>query len=272
MMSKEAHLWPVYPTCVYHLIPQHIALHGLRRNPPHRGPAPMDQITPDTLHGRFRLSIAYLPCTFRPSLVSAVRRFFFPTSMALEWQRQPSQPWQVSGPMVPLLPTSEINREREVGPAPHLSLISQKIPFIIWNLFCSPLPLHYSREREREKMEGFLVRSAVAVVLSLGIAARAYLHRSLDRSGAIAGFLVMAIHIAAGYRFKPSTFFGFGFFLEVEGSLLVPLLFQIRRAPAGLLLHLLEAHKNGRGEETEHRRGFQGRRAAELVTFPSLPP
>ncbi|THU64948.1 hypothetical protein C4D60_Mb01t31890 [Musa balbisiana] len=50
-------------------------------------------------------------------------------------------------------------------------------------------------------MEGFLVRSAVAVVLSLGIAARAYLHRSLDRSGAIAGFLVMAIHIAAGYRF-----------------------------------------------------------------------
>ncbi|XP_064950051.1 protein PGR-like [Musa acuminata AAA Group] len=50
-------------------------------------------------------------------------------------------------------------------------------------------------------MEGFLVRSAVAVVLSLGIAARAYLHRSLDRSGAIAGFLVTAIHIAAGYRF-----------------------------------------------------------------------
>ncbi|RRT47773.1 hypothetical protein B296_00036652 [Ensete ventricosum] len=42
---------------------------------------------------------------------------------------------------------------------------------------------------------------AVAVVLSLGIAARAFLHRSLDRSGAIAGFLVMAIHIAADYRF-----------------------------------------------------------------------
>ncbi|WOK95787.1 protein PGR-like [Canna indica] len=50
-------------------------------------------------------------------------------------------------------------------------------------------------------MEGLLIRSGVAVVLSLAIAWRANRHKSLDRSGAIAGFLVMAIHIAAGYRF-----------------------------------------------------------------------
>ncbi|RZS27793.1 hypothetical protein BHM03_00061321, partial [Ensete ventricosum] len=58
------------------------------------------------------------------------------------------------------------------------------------------------RLRRFGRVSGLAVRMcAVAVVLSLGIAARAFLHRSLDRSGAIAGFLVMAIHIAAGYRF-----------------------------------------------------------------------
>ncbi|KAG1346237.1 protein PGR [Cocos nucifera] len=50
-------------------------------------------------------------------------------------------------------------------------------------------------------MEGFLIRSVVSVVLSFSIAARAYKHRSLDGSGALAGFLVMTIHIAASYRF-----------------------------------------------------------------------
>lgn len=50
-------------------------------------------------------------------------------------------------------------------------------------------------------MGGFLIRSVVAVVLSFVIAARAYKRKSLDGSGALAGFLVMAIHIAAGYRF-----------------------------------------------------------------------
>ncbi|XP_008811588.2 protein PGR-like [Phoenix dactylifera] len=50
-------------------------------------------------------------------------------------------------------------------------------------------------------MEGFLIRSVVSVVLSLLIAARAYKRRSLDGSGALAGFLVMVIHIAADYRF-----------------------------------------------------------------------
>ncbi|XP_074574348.1 protein PGR-like [Curcuma longa] len=50
-------------------------------------------------------------------------------------------------------------------------------------------------------MEGFPVRTAVAVALALAIATRSFRHRSLDLSGAITGFLVMAIHIAAGYRF-----------------------------------------------------------------------
>ncbi|KAJ0985616.1 hypothetical protein J5N97_003972 [Dioscorea zingiberensis] len=46
-----------------------------------------------------------------------------------------------------------------------------------------------------------LIRTVVSLALSLGIAARAYKHKSLNRSGAILGFVVMAIHIAAGYRF-----------------------------------------------------------------------
>ncbi|XP_072968665.1 protein PGR-like [Typha angustifolia] len=50
-------------------------------------------------------------------------------------------------------------------------------------------------------MEGLLIRSFVAVLLSSLIAVRAFKHQSLDRSGAFAGFLVMAIHIASGYRF-----------------------------------------------------------------------
>nr|CAD1837268.1 unnamed protein product [Ananas comosus var. bracteatus] len=50
-------------------------------------------------------------------------------------------------------------------------------------------------------MEGLLIRSVAAVALSAAIAARAYKRLSLDLSGAILGFLVMAIHTAAGYRF-----------------------------------------------------------------------
>ncbi|KAI3421394.1 uncharacterized protein J3R85_012431 [Psidium guajava] len=51
-------------------------------------------------------------------------------------------------------------------------------------------------------MEGTqLVRPAVAVLVASLVAARAYRRKSLDFSGAIAGFLVMAVHIAAGYRY-----------------------------------------------------------------------
>ncbi|KAH7652081.1 putative membrane protein [Dioscorea alata] len=50
-------------------------------------------------------------------------------------------------------------------------------------------------------MASTLFRILASLVLSLTIAARAYKHKSLNRSGAIMGFVVMAIHIAAGYRF-----------------------------------------------------------------------
>ncbi|XP_039117442.1 protein PGR-like [Dioscorea cayenensis subsp. rotundata] len=50
-------------------------------------------------------------------------------------------------------------------------------------------------------MGSTLLRILVSLVLSLAIAARAYKHKSLNRSGAMMGFVVMAIHIAAGYRF-----------------------------------------------------------------------
>ncbi|PAN50028.1 hypothetical protein PAHAL_9G492600 [Panicum hallii] len=46
-----------------------------------------------------------------------------------------------------------------------------------------------------------VVRSAVGASLAALIAARAVRRRSLDASGGIAGFVVMAVHIACGYRY-----------------------------------------------------------------------
>ncbi|CAA7397216.1 unnamed protein product [Spirodela intermedia] len=51
------------------------------------------------------------------------------------------------------------------------------------------------------EVTGVLIRSVVAVILSSLITLRAVRRKSLDRSGAAAGFVVLAIHIAAGYRF-----------------------------------------------------------------------
>ncbi|KAF8652459.1 hypothetical protein HU200_062791 [Digitaria exilis] len=45
------------------------------------------------------------------------------------------------------------------------------------------------------------VRSAVGALLSAAIAARAVRRRSLDASGGAAGFVVMAVHVACGYRY-----------------------------------------------------------------------
>ncbi|KAL3743161.1 hypothetical protein ACJRO7_018459 [Eucalyptus globulus] len=51
-------------------------------------------------------------------------------------------------------------------------------------------------------MEGtHLVQPAVAALVAAFVAARAYRRKSLDLSGALSGFLVMAVHIAAGYRY-----------------------------------------------------------------------
>ncbi|KAJ4771167.1 Transmembrane protein 19 [Rhynchospora pubera] len=50
-------------------------------------------------------------------------------------------------------------------------------------------------------MDSFSLRCLIGAVLSLAIAARAHKRRSLDLSGAIAGFLVMSVHFAASYRF-----------------------------------------------------------------------
>lgn len=50
-------------------------------------------------------------------------------------------------------------------------------------------------------MELHLPQQLVAVVLSAAIAARAYKRKSLDLSGALAGFFVMTIHIGVNYRF-----------------------------------------------------------------------
>lgn len=50
-------------------------------------------------------------------------------------------------------------------------------------------------------MEQLPVQPIVAVVISTLIAARAYRRKSLDLSGAVAGFLVMSIHFAVSYRY-----------------------------------------------------------------------
>ncbi|KAK2631324.1 hypothetical protein EUGRSUZ_L03082 [Eucalyptus grandis] len=55
-------------------------------------------------------------------------------------------------------------------------------------------------------MEGtHLVQPAVAALVAAFVAARAYRRKSLDLSGALAGFLVMAVHIAAGYSSSKLT-------------------------------------------------------------------
>lgn len=45
------------------------------------------------------------------------------------------------------------------------------------------------------------LRLAVAVALAATISWRAYRRRSLDASGGVAGFVVMAVHLACGYRY-----------------------------------------------------------------------
>ncbi|KAK4390785.1 protein PGR [Sesamum angolense] len=50
-------------------------------------------------------------------------------------------------------------------------------------------------------METNLFQPLVAAVVSAAIATRSYRKKSLDLSGAIAGFAVMTIHIAVNYRF-----------------------------------------------------------------------
>ncbi|KAM1155343.1 hypothetical protein TB1_025600 [Malus domestica] len=50
-------------------------------------------------------------------------------------------------------------------------------------------------------MDKLLIRPLIAVLISLLIPARSYRRKSLDPSGAIAGFAVMTIRIAVGYRY-----------------------------------------------------------------------
>ncbi|KAK8595643.1 hypothetical protein V6N12_064157 [Hibiscus sabdariffa] len=50
-------------------------------------------------------------------------------------------------------------------------------------------------------MENALIQPLIAVLISSLIAIRSYRRKSLDLSGALAGFLVMSIHFAVGYRF-----------------------------------------------------------------------
>ncbi|XP_077211722.1 integral membrane protein (Protein of unknown function DUF92, transmembrane) [Tasmannia lanceolata] len=50
-------------------------------------------------------------------------------------------------------------------------------------------------------MENLAIRPVISLIISSVIAATSYQRKSLDLSGALMGFLVMAIHFSAGYRF-----------------------------------------------------------------------
>lgn len=50
-------------------------------------------------------------------------------------------------------------------------------------------------------MEKAMIQPLIAALISFLIATRAYRRKSLDLSGALAGFVVMTIHIALGYRY-----------------------------------------------------------------------
>ncbi|KAL6621313.1 hypothetical protein ACP70R_033745 [Stipagrostis hirtigluma subsp. patula] len=86
----------------------------------------------------------------------------------------------------------------------------------------------------------FAVRSAVGAALAAVIAARAVRRRSLDASGGVAGFVVMAVHIACGYSL------------------------QVWRDAAGLLLHVVQGHQDWGGPQAPPRGGLQGGRSTEL--------
>ncbi|KAG0487481.1 hypothetical protein HPP92_009576 [Vanilla planifolia] len=75
-------------------------------------------------------------------------------------------------------------------------------------LFCVSFGGRQNRNRDRAEdrrdemmMERFLIRSAVALLISSAIALMAFKRKSLNRSGALVGFLVMATHFACSYRF-----------------------------------------------------------------------
>ncbi|PKU65748.1 hypothetical protein MA16_Dca025440 [Dendrobium catenatum] len=120
-------------------------------------------------------------------------------------------------------------------------------------------------------MEYLLVRSAVALLLSSVISAGALRRKSLDLSGALSGFLVMAIHITCSYRLR-NTHLLLASFSSNRLVLALLILFgrvylKVWGSPPSFLLHFIQAHQARREEEEERRRGVQGRRAAELVSL-----
>lgn len=50
-------------------------------------------------------------------------------------------------------------------------------------------------------MESVFIQPSVAVLIAFVIAIKSYRRKSLDVTGAVAGFLVMTLHFAISYRF-----------------------------------------------------------------------
>ena len=71
-------------------------------------------------------------------------------------------------------------------------------------------------------MEKTLIQPLIAALISSLIAIRAYRRKSLDLSGALAGFIVMTVHIAVGYRSAfHSNFFIYLFFFKLDSVCLL---------------------------------------------------
>ena len=97
---------------------------------------------------------------------------------------------------------------------------------------------------------GIWIRAAVAVAAGGAIAARAVRRKSVDFSAVFVGVPAMVAHTVAGYRFerRPSSFPAEGLAREsVTRSRVCAS--QVRRAAAGVLLHVLAGDEGRRGEE-----------------------
>lgn len=77
----------------------------------------------------------------------------------------------------------------------------------------SPFIFRISATRKMETSPQFML--IFAVVISSLIAFRSYKRKSLNLSGGVAGFLVMTIHFAAGFRFLLPLFLFFFLFVYV---------------------------------------------------------
>ncbi|KAG6479308.1 hypothetical protein ZIOFF_062771 [Zingiber officinale] len=111
------------------------------------------------------------------------------------------------------------------------------------NFLTSLRSLIAALRKEKDAMDGFLIRFTFSLLFSFSIAARALMRRSVDFSVIFVGIPAMVIHMLAGYRFC---------FVHDSASV--------------VFLDLNQGYEVRIGEEEGNRGGLQGGRAEELVS------